>query len=198
MSDTRRSPEIDALKVAGIVTVVLIHTMRAPWDPAVAPLEVWIGHATRFGVPAFLFASGFLYATAWQLMLQHPLGIGVGGFERFAPLDLRYPHNLFLEVGCELGWIPLLSLLATLALSLSALVKVLKNEYSWPMLFLGILVITTLLNSMVSGDLNDNRNFFAALLLPFVALRLQKREREVALVSGGTGPVRREPGWRLR
>jgi len=64
MSPTReRYPEIDALKVAGIVTVVLIHTMRSPWHPAVAPLEIWIGHATRFGVPAFLFASGFLYAT---------------------------------------------------------------------------------------------------------------------------------------
>ena len=74
MSDTRRSPEIDALKVAGIVTVVLIHTMRAPWDPAVAPLEVWIGHATRFGVPAFLFASGFLYATASPVLFSTTLG----------------------------------------------------------------------------------------------------------------------------
>jgi surface polysaccharide O-acyltransferase-like enzyme len=63
MSNAPRFVEIDALKVAGIVTVVLIHTIRAPWDPSVAPLEVWIGHATRFGVPAFLFASGFLYAT---------------------------------------------------------------------------------------------------------------------------------------
>ncbi|MGH0028362.1 MAG: acyltransferase family protein [Myxococcota bacterium] len=58
-----RFAEIDALKVAGIVTIPLIHALRAPWDPAVAPLEVWIGHATRFAVPAFLFASGFLYAT---------------------------------------------------------------------------------------------------------------------------------------
>lgn len=64
MSDgRRRHAEIDVLKVAGIATIVLIHALRAPWDPAVAPLEVWIGHATRFGVPAFLFASGFLYAT---------------------------------------------------------------------------------------------------------------------------------------
>lgn len=66
----KRFVEIDGLKLAGIVTVVLIHTMRAPWDPAVAPLEVWIGHATRFGVPAFLFASGFLYATS------SPVGFG--------------------------------------------------------------------------------------------------------------------------
>jgi fucose 4-O-acetylase-like acetyltransferase len=62
-SSQARFAEIDALKVAGIVTIVLIHSLRPPWDPAVAPLEVWLGHATRFGVPAFLFASGYLYAT---------------------------------------------------------------------------------------------------------------------------------------
>jgi len=58
----RRHVEIDALKAAGIVTVVLIHAMRSPWTPGVSPTEIWLGHATRFAVPAFLFASGFLYA----------------------------------------------------------------------------------------------------------------------------------------
>ncbi len=60
---TRRVPEIDALKAAGVVTIVLIHSMRSPWDAGVSSLELWLGHLTRFGVPAFLFASGFLYAT---------------------------------------------------------------------------------------------------------------------------------------
>jgi len=59
----QRFAEIDALKAIGIVTVVLIHSIRSPWDAGVSQLEVWLGHVTRFGVPAFLFASGFLYAT---------------------------------------------------------------------------------------------------------------------------------------
>ncbi len=63
MSTERRYVEIDALKTAGIATVVLIHCVRAPWDPLISPFEAWLGHLTRFGVPAFLFASGFLYAT---------------------------------------------------------------------------------------------------------------------------------------
>jgi len=63
MSTARRFVEIDALKTAGIATVVLIHSVRTPWDPLISPLEAWLGHLTRFGVPAFLFASGFLYAT---------------------------------------------------------------------------------------------------------------------------------------
>ena len=61
---TERFVEIDALKTAGIATVVLIHCVRTPWDPLISPLEIWLGHLTRFGVPTFLFASGFLYATS--------------------------------------------------------------------------------------------------------------------------------------
>ncbi len=60
---TRRYVEIDAWKVAGIVTVVLIHGLRPPWHAALGPVEIWLGHITRFAVPAFLAASGFLYAT---------------------------------------------------------------------------------------------------------------------------------------
>lgn len=66
----RRFVEIDALKVAGIATVILIHCVRPQWDPSISPFEFWIGHWTRFGVPAFLLASGFLYAgggrTRWR------------------------------------------------------------------------------------------------------------------------------------
>jgi surface polysaccharide O-acyltransferase-like enzyme len=61
---TRRFAEIDALKSIGIVAVVLIHSLRAPFDPAISTTEVWLGHLTRFAVPAFLAASGFLYATS--------------------------------------------------------------------------------------------------------------------------------------
>lgn len=60
---SRRYVEIDVLKAVAITTVVLIHGMRAPWDPGLSATEVWLGHLTRFAVPAFLTASGFLYAT---------------------------------------------------------------------------------------------------------------------------------------
>jgi len=59
---TRRFAEIDALKSIGILTVVFIHCIRAPFDPTIPAIEIWLGHLTRFGVPAFLAASGFLYA----------------------------------------------------------------------------------------------------------------------------------------
>jgi fucose 4-O-acetylase-like acetyltransferase len=68
-----RRVEIDALKAAGILTIVLIHAIRTPWNPEVSTLEIWIGHATRFGVPAFLCASGFLYATTAPVPLATTL-----------------------------------------------------------------------------------------------------------------------------
>jgi surface polysaccharide O-acyltransferase-like enzyme len=59
----RRYLEVDALKSAGIVVVVLIHSMRSGFVPNLTSLERWIGIQTRFAVPAFLMVSGFLYAT---------------------------------------------------------------------------------------------------------------------------------------
>ncbi len=65
-----RFVEIDALKVAGILTVILIHSLRAPWDPRISSTELWLGIVTRFAVPGFLFCSGFLYATTKAISMQ--------------------------------------------------------------------------------------------------------------------------------
>jgi len=77
----RRFAEIDALKSIGIVTVVFIHSIRAPFDPTISSIEIWLGHLTRFGVPAFLAASGFLYAAgatdAKHATLQRLRRIGI-------------------------------------------------------------------------------------------------------------------------
>jgi fucose 4-O-acetylase-like acetyltransferase len=58
-----RFAAIDALKALGILAILLVHATRPPWHPLAEPLDHWLGHVTRFGVPAFLFASGFLYAS---------------------------------------------------------------------------------------------------------------------------------------
>jgi len=125
---------------------------------------------------ASVIVRGLMYATALGLTLQNPLGIGLGGFERYALLDLRYPHNMLLEVGCEMGWVPLLGLLVLIGASLVCMVRVLRREYSWQTLFLATVLFNALFNAMVSGDLNDNRLFFATVLLPFVHRRTQMRE----------------------
>lgn len=59
-----RYPEIDVLKAAAILAVITIHSVRPFWLPDVSELEKLVLLATRFGVPAFLAASGFLYYSA--------------------------------------------------------------------------------------------------------------------------------------
>jgi peptidoglycan/LPS O-acetylase OafA/YrhL len=59
-----RHPEIDWIKAFSIVTVVLIHSLPGFMDEPFASEELWLQAMTRFAVPGFLFASGFLYAAA--------------------------------------------------------------------------------------------------------------------------------------
>jgi peptidoglycan/LPS O-acetylase OafA/YrhL len=57
----RRQPAIDVIKAAAILAVVVIHSLRPFWLPEVSDAEKMVLLMTRFGVPAFLAASGFLY-----------------------------------------------------------------------------------------------------------------------------------------
>ena len=65
-----RFAEVDLIKAVGALAVLLIHTVRSPFEAAAVPPELWVGQLTRFAVPGFLAASGFLYATqervAWE------------------------------------------------------------------------------------------------------------------------------------
>ena len=59
-----RFAEVDTLKGVGILLVVLIHSLRPSWDPGISGAELWLGYITRFAVPGFFAASGYLYATS--------------------------------------------------------------------------------------------------------------------------------------
>lgn len=57
-----RFPAIDAVKAAAIVAVSLTHSGLPPWVSGYSRWDYWIcGVVVNFQVPAFLFASGFLY-----------------------------------------------------------------------------------------------------------------------------------------
>ncbi|MEE3330170.1 MAG: acyltransferase [Myxococcota bacterium] len=73
-SRTERFAEVDWLKAVGILVVILIHTVRSPWEIGAAPVEFWLGRITRFAVPGFLMASGFLYATRESVPLATTRG----------------------------------------------------------------------------------------------------------------------------
>ena len=107
---------------------------------------------------------------AIEVMMSVPsglIGLGIGGFSMFYGGfdDARgtYPHNLFLELGSELG---ALGLFASLLLVYWSACKVLllARKTQADAKYLGItllgLFVFLLSSSSVSGDLNDNRLLF--------------------------------------
>ena len=114
-----------------------------------------------------------------QLYLEHPLaGIGTGSFqtigkELFPWLPtFRYPHNLLFEVACENGSIGLLILLLFITIIIVRgfkLTAVLVNEDKLLASYIFALIVFSLLNSMVSGDITMNAEIwlFAGFLSRF-------------------------------
>ncbi|MEE2954315.1 MAG: O-antigen ligase family protein [Bacteroidota bacterium] len=104
------------------------------------------------------------------LLQNYPLGVGPGNWQivsnKLRPthlMSLEYPHNLLLEVACEYGIQTLILILLLLThvfyLSYNKMLKYrAENSSLYPLLF--YLFIFFILNSLVSGMLNDSRLLF--------------------------------------
>ena len=113
------------------------------------------------------------------------LGIGTGGFSRIVYfLDMRlYPHNIFLEVLCELGFIGLVLIIwHFISIYYDAIRTLLGNltQQQKILLFTFIMVsIFGLMFAQFSGDLNDNRRlwFYLGSLVAVMSLpNIRKNE----------------------
>jgi fucose 4-O-acetylase-like acetyltransferase len=92
---TARRFEVDLLKAVGIVAVVLIHCVRPSIGGDASAVELRIGEITRFAVPGFLAASGYLYACA------RPASTAVTG-QRLRRILLPY---LVASAAAQLFWL---------------------------------------------------------------------------------------------
>jgi O-antigen ligase len=97
--------------------------------------------------------------TAFSSNLTHTLvGVGTGGYASLATTGANYPHNIFLEVGSELG---VLGLLALAAFVISVVVRLLRmvaaggENAGWSGLLLTLFVFS-LVNAQFSGDIPYN------------------------------------------
>jgi O-antigen ligase len=100
---------------------------------------------------------------AFSANLSHTLvGIGTGGYASISTTSQLYPHNIFLEVGTELG---VLGLLALAAFVISVIVRLLKllagggETAGWSGLLLTLFVFS-LVNAQFSGDVPYNASLF--------------------------------------
>jgi O-antigen ligase len=109
-----------------------------------------------------------------SLMGEHPLlGVGIQGYRYHTPNPVTYnfPHNIFLELGSEMGALAALIFLGILIYSFREIAKQLTNPATKhdPLVHtVFLLMIFVFLDSMVSGDINDLRFMWFVLGLPYV------------------------------
>jgi O-antigen ligase len=116
-----------------------------------------------------------------RIAAHHPEGVGWGGLvNHLQPLEVltkngwaQYPHNVFVEVLVEAGWVAGLLFLIFAGLSLALLARHARRLDGG--IWLGLAVFF-LVNAMVSGDLNGNRPALVALAVAWT-LRAQDMAR---------------------
>ncbi|HEY2462113.1 MAG TPA: O-antigen ligase family protein [Candidatus Acidoferrum sp.] len=134
------------------------------------------------------------------LAVEHPvLGVGIQGFKFLSPnpMTYNYPHNMFLELGAELGIVPVLAYLALSIVSFREIFvrmrnTALENKYLTNTVLL--VMIFSYLDAMVSGDMNDRRLMWCALGMPFLLRQFAWSESEVTsqVVPSDLRPVQIE------
>lgn len=133
-----------------------------------------------------------LMSLAWQLIQEHPfLGVGIGGYPYYSPNPQIYgwPHNIFLELGAELGIMAALIFAALVACSFKEAVAQIRDR-QFPLLNLSFAVLSLMifgfLQMIKSGDINDNRSMWLYLGLPFLLRSLSRNySEEVSLPARG-------------
>lgn len=111
----------------------------------------------------------YAYRLSWVIIKNSPWGIGLGGFAGKMPLltgqVLQYPHNIILEIFMEGGFLPGLYFVFLIIKTLWKSLTLVRNQSSPEWITLLAILIFFLINTMVSGDLNDNKMFFAFMSL---------------------------------
>jgi O-antigen ligase len=125
----------------------------------------------------------YIYQQGWQLIKDNPIrGAGVGSFAVVNP-TVKWPHNMFIELWAELG---LAAVLAVAASIISVLVGLFRmgwrsaetgGEQGLIYLLLGVFFFN-LLAVQVSGNINDNRDFWGMLAISWMVIAGGVRGRD--------------------
>jgi O-antigen ligase len=134
-----------------------------------------------------LFFRAELLNYGWELLQQHPvIGVGIQGFRYYSPNAGLYnwPHNIFLEVSCEMGIGAGLLVIALFALALCEAWRQLNDRVSPYLVYSKIaaaLLVVGIVNATNTGDINSDRSTWLFLSLIY-AVRGIRQER-VRVVS---------------
>jgi len=145
---------------------------------------------TQGGGKSFL-ARLDLFKLSFKAFYENPiLGLGVGGFSTYCiGVDQRlYPHNMILEIGSELGIFGLTSYFFLLAFCLTYFLTLRKKytkkgKYYFLLITILAAFIFMFLNTMISGDVNDNRLFFVWFGIIYSIGRIIRKEESQISIS---------------
>ncbi|MFC5231331.1 O-antigen ligase family protein [Pseudonocardia zijingensis] len=119
-----------------------------------------------------------------------PQGVGWGDFwtvllpgARHNPDYVQYAHNAVLETAVEAGWIAAIALAIFIGASLW---KLGRARGARAFALFGIALFFTL-NAMLSGDVNDNRNAWAALAVAWAVAPAERRAAADPHTAAGVG-----------
>jgi O-antigen ligase len=158
-------------KVAPVLVAAALSVALVPFVSLPASSTERLSATARDPVAAFRQNTRYdLAEDAIRLIDRHPIrGAGVGAFSTVNP-TVKWPHNLFLELWSELG---LAAALVVAAAIVSALVGLFRTAWRMPdhtggqelaYILLAVFVFN-LLAVQVSGNINDNRDFWGVLAL---------------------------------
>lgn len=125
-----------------------------------------------------------LLAYGWNLLEKHPLiGAGLGGFRYSSPNPTLYkwPHNIFLEIACELGIPAALLAIAIFASAIKESIRQLRDRrfpYASLSQVAAALLLVGLVNSVNTGNINSDRATWLFVSLVFVVRALHESRTE--------------------
>ena len=130
---------------------------------------------------ALMSFRGDLLASGWTILRLHPLlGIGIQGFRYGSPNPALYnwPHNIFLEVACELGIPAGLIVCAIFGSAIRESFRQLRNRVAPDAMLAEVaaaLLLVGIINGTNTGDINSDRSTWLFLSLVFVVRGLRLR-----------------------
>jgi O-antigen ligase len=116
-------------------------------------------------------------------------GVGTGGFSRYEPPPILYPHNIVLEAGAELGVLGMAVVVAFLYLSLRTAFRVWREASSHEDRIAGALILSVLVATVLNSLLSDAIETTDTLcLVAGLAYGLHARVRAQSLESRSSPP----------
>lgn len=116
-----------------------------------------------------------MWVKTLAMIESNPGGVGYGNWQTYTNMRHLWPHNLFLEVFAEAGWLPGAVITLTTLGVLVALARRSRRDPEAAMVL--ILLVASVVEVSASGDLNA-RTFFALLVLGAVVATWRREEQD--------------------